>query len=178
MKKILVLFTALSFLVFSKSFESIESIKAKVNEKTFVNGQWKEKIYNLKIKYPDFVLKEVIEPELNFGEKILYKYEKKYMYYPIFDEIFEEELDGEENYILATIRLIKEQNEEEDVNITELVLDSGIKLVFRDYKLYGDIYFPKRVEAYDMDEKISEIYFDDVALNEEYEESDFQIGIQ
>lgn len=178
MKKILFLFMMLSLFVFSKSFESIESINAKVDEKTFVNGQWKEKIYNLKIKYPDFVLKEVIEPELNFGEKILYKYDKKYMYYPIFDEIFEEELDGEENYILATIRLIKEKNEEEDGNIMELVLDSGIKLVFYDYELYGDVYFPKRVEAYDMDEKISEIYFDNVVLNEEYDESDFQIGIQ
>jgi hypothetical protein len=178
MKKILVLFVLILNFIFGKSFESIESISSNVDEKTFVNGEWKEKKYKLKIKYPDFVLKEVIEPKLNSGEKILYKYDKKYMYYPIFDEIFEEELDGEENYILATIKIIKEKNIEKDENIMEILLDTGIKLIFYDYVLYGDIYFPKKVEAYDMDEKVSEVYFNDVMLNEEYDESDFKIGIE
>lgn len=173
MKKIFIFYFLLSVFCFSKGFESINSLEAKVEEKTFINGQWKTKLYNFRMKYPNCVFKETLEPELNKGEKVLYKEGKKYIYYPIFDEVFDEEIDGEENYILSSIKLIKEKKEKE--KIFELVLESGISLFFYDYVSYNDVYFPKKVEAYDQGEKISEIYFENVIINKKYEENDFEI---
>lgn len=179
MNKIIIMLI-MSFAVFSNGFEKINTFGSRVEEETLVNGQWRRKVYNLKITYPDKVIKEILEPELNKGEKILYLNEKKSIYYPIFDEVFEEELDGEENYILSALKSIK-NNEgktvEKEGQITELLLTEDNLLKFYDYVSIDGVEFPEYIEVYDKDTLFSKIKFVDIEINKEYSMEDYKIGI-
>lgn len=179
MKKLIILYFIVIFNVLSTGFEAVNSFGAKVEERTFINGRWREKVYTIKLEYPDMVIKEVLEPKINKGEIILYKANKKWIYYPIFDESFEEELDGEENYILSALRYIKEgrgSRVEEEGRVINLLLDSDLELVFKDYTVIDNIDFPKEIYTYDNGNLISEVRFSNIELNKNYDKSTFKIG--
>ncbi len=139
-----------------------------------------KKKYLINIEYPDKVMKEVLEPELNKGEKILYNGNKKWMYYPLFGEAFEEELDGEENYLLKTMKNIREgvgERVEVKGKIESLKLDEQITLTFKNYKKIGEEYFPLEILVKDKGILISVIKFEKVSINHNLEEKVFELDI-
>lgn len=178
MIKIILCFFILTFSFFSKSFESIETLNSIVIEKTHINGQWREKKYYISLVYPDKVYKETLEPKLNLGEKTIYLGNYKWVYYPIFDEVYKEKLDGEENYILSALKSVKNETGKrtyKDSKIYSLWLSDGIKLIFEAYSLINSVYFPQKIQVYDGKNLISLIEFKDTEINENYNKHIFDV---
>ena len=179
MRKYILFFLIFCLGIFSKSFESIETLNSIIREKTYINGQWRDKKYYISLVYPDKVYKEMLEPKLNLGEKIIYLENYKWVYYPIFDEIYKEKLDGEENYVLSAIKNIKEgigNKTYMDNRIINLELNEEIKLIFEKYILIDDIEFPTEIQVYERNNLIALLYFDNVEINKSYNENLFNIG--
>ncbi len=177
MKRVLIGMFICTLGLFANVFEKINTFTSNVEEKTLINGEWREKKYLINIEYPDKVMKEVLEPELNKGEKILYNGNKKWMYYPLFGEAFEEELDGEENYLLKTMKNIREgvgERVEISGKIESLKLDENITLSFKSYEKIGDEYFPLEIHVKDNKILISVIKFNKVRINESIAEKVFE----
>ena len=107
MKKLLIMMIVINTFVFSNSLSKISSLTAKINEKTVVNKNKKEKSYSFSMKYPDKAYKEMLSPKINVGEKYVYNGKKKLVYYPLLKDKFIEDIDEEENYILQAIKEIK-----------------------------------------------------------------------
>lgn len=168
------------FGIFSKSFESIETLNSIVNEKTYINGQWREKKYYITLVYPNKVYKEILEPKLNLGEKIIYIENYKWVYYPIFDELYKEKLDGEENYILSALKNIKEgigNKTYEENRIINLDLNKEIKLTFDKYILVDNIEFSTEIRVYEENILIAILCFENLEINKNYNDNLFDIGL-
>lgn len=180
MKKLLITMIICSVGLLGNVFENIDTFTSNVKEETLINGQWREKVYSINIEYPNKVIKEVLEPELNKGEKVLYIDEKKWIYYPLFEEAFEEELDGEENYLLKTMKNIREgvgERVEVEGKIKTLKLDENITLTFKNYEKIGEEEFPLEIEVKDNGILISLIKFDKVSINHSINEKVFELDI-
>lgn len=178
MKKIFILMFLLSGLIYSNSLSKINSLEAKVSEKTFVNKNNKEKKYSFLMKYPDKVYKEMISPKLNAGEKSIYNGNKKKVYYPLLNDSFIEEIDSDENYILQAIKAIKEGKKTfvlEKNEIKEFNLDEDIKIMFSDYKSLDGLKFPHTIEIYENNRLMSQLVFSDVKINKNIDEKVFII---
>ena len=88
MKKLLIMMIVINTFVFSNSLSKISSLTAKINEKTVVNKNKKEKSYSFSMKYPDKAYKEMLSPKINVGEKYVYNGKKKLVYYPLLKDKF------------------------------------------------------------------------------------------
>ncbi len=180
MKKLLMTMLICSSVLVANVFESIDTFTSNVRENTLINGEWREKAYLINIEYPNKVIKEVLEPELNKGEKVLYLEEKKWIYYPLFGEAFEEELDGEENYLLKTMKNIREgvgERVEVEGKIESLKLDESITLTFKKYEKIGEEEFPMEIQVKDKGILISIIKFEEVKINHNLDEKVFELDI-
>ena len=90
MKRI-ILFFLISISIFSLDYKGINTIDFEIYEKTNTNNKIREKEYILKIKFPEKVYKEVLKPEINRGEIYVYNEEKTLIYYPVLEQVTEEE---------------------------------------------------------------------------------------
>lgn len=178
MKRFLMLFLVMVTFVFANSLSKIDTLEAKVTEKTYVNKNSKEKVYKFQMKYPDKVFKEILSPKINFGETYTYNGNKKKVYYPMLKESFYETITEDENYILQAIKAIKQGNKNytlEKKEIKEFDLGEGIKIIFLSYKKIDGLNFPTKVEIYENKRLISELSFNDVKINKNMSDSLFTI---
>lgn len=178
MKRFLMLFLVMVTFVFANSLSKIDTLEAKVTEKTYVNKNSKEKVYKFQMKYPDKVFKEILSPKINFGETYTYNGNKKKVYYPMLKESFYETITEDENYILQAIKAIKQGNKNytlEKKEIKEFDLGEGIKIIFLSYKKFDGLNFPTKVEIYENKRLISELSFNDVKINKNMSDSLFTI---
>lgn len=176
MKRLLLLFIVI--INYSFAFENIQSLEAIVKEKTSINGEKKEKLYSLKIEMPDKVLKEMILPKLNKGEKFLYTGEKKTVFYPLLEQIIEEEITDDENYILKAIKKIKEgKNNIKNSSglVSSVKLDEQLTVKFYKYIENDGVNFPKIVKVFDGENLVSEIYFEKYIINKKFDKKEFSI---
>jgi outer membrane lipoprotein-sorting protein len=178
MKRFLMLFLVMGTFVFGNSLSKINTLEAKVTEKTYINKNSKEKVYKFQMKYPDKVYKEMLSPKINLGETYTYNGNKKRVYYPMLKESFFETITEDENYILQAIKAIKQGNKNytlEKKEIKEFDLGEGIKIVFLSYKKFDGVNFPTKVEVYENKRMISELLFSDVKINKNMADSIFNI---
>lgn len=178
MRKILILFFMISGLVLGNSLSKINTLEARVSEKTFVNKSSREKVYKFQMKYPDKVYKEMISPKLNVGETYIYNGNSKKVYYPLLGQSFLESIDEDENYILQAIRAIKEGKKTytlEKNEIKEFSLEQGITIKFLNYKRIDGLNFPTRVEIYENKRLISQLNFSDVKINKNINDNIFSL---
>lgn len=178
MKKVLIVFLMITSFIFSNSLSKINSIQAKVNEKTFVNKNTKEKIYTFQMKYPDKVYKEIISPKLNLGEKYIYNGKKKQVFYPLLGDSFIEDIDEDENYILQAIKAIKDGRKTftlENNEIKNLDMGDGINITFSGYKNFDGINFPSQVEIFDGKRLVSQLFFSEIKINKTIDDKIFII---
>lgn len=179
MKKLVLLMIIVCNFTFSNSFDRINSLSAKISEKTVANKNIKEKAYIFQMKYPNKVYKEMISPKINLGEKYVYNGNKKSVYYPLLKESFKEEINADENYILQAIKVIKEgKNKLILVNneVKEVKFGDGIKAVFSEYKNIDEMNFPFKVMIYQDEVLYSTLYFADVKINSPIDEKIFKIA--
>lgn len=178
MKKIFILLMLLSFSLYPNSLSKVNTLQAKVSEKTFINKNTKEKTYNFQLKYPDKAYKEILSPKINTGEKYIYNGKKKQVFYPLLGDTFVDDIDSDENYILQSIKLIKDGRKnytEENGEIKTLDMGDGINLVFSNYKEVDNLNFPYKVEIFQGNRLVSQIEFSDVKLNKSLDDKQFII---
>mgnify|MGYP003591228804 CR=1 FL=1 len=179
MKKLVILMMMINVFVFSNSLSKINSLTAKVNEKTIVNKNKKEKSYSFIMKYPDKAYKEMLSPKINVGEKYIYNGKKKMVYYPLLKNKFIEDIDEDENYILEAIKEIKlgrKSMKLENDEVKELNLGDGTRIVFYDYKKVDGINFPSKVEVYEGKNLYSTLVFSEVKINKNVDDEIFKIN--
>lgn len=178
MKKLLVLLLIISNIIFGASLSKINTLEAKITEKTFMNKNTKEKAYKFQMKYPDKVYKEMLSPKINIGETYTYNGKKKKVYYPMLKESFFETVNEDENYILQAIKAIKQGEKSyklEKNEIKEFDLGEGIKIVFLNYSKFDGVNFPTKVEIYEEKRLISELLFSDIKINRNLTDNLFEI---
>lgn len=179
MKKLLILMMMINTFVFSNSLSKINNLTAKVNEKTIVNKNKKEKSYSFSMKYPDKAYKEMLSPKINVGEKYVYNGNKKLVYYPLLKNTFIEDIDEDENYILQAIKEIKlgkKSMKIENDEVKELNLGDGTRIVFYDYKKIDGVNFPHKVEVYEGKSLYSTLLFSEVKINKNIDDKVFKIN--
>ncbi len=179
MKKLLIMMIVINTFVFSNSLSKISSLTAKINEKTVVNKNKKEKSYSFSMKYPDKAYKEMLSPKINVGEKYVYNGKKKLVYYPLLKDKFIEDIDEEENYILQAIKEIKLGKKPmiiENGEVKELNLGDGTRIVFYDYKKVDGVKFPHKIEVYENKTLYSTLLFSEVKINKNIDDKVFKIN--
>lgn len=156
MKKIKYLFLLVSLNSFGLSFFN-NDFKATITEKS--NQGIKEYTINYK---PNKIVVEILSPEINKGEIYTYENNTKKIYYPILDEVVEQEYINEDNDIilsLATLKDIKKTTVKD--NKEYIVEDDKIKKIISSNYI---ILF-----KYNKDNKISNIIFENFENIREYE---------
>lgn len=179
MKKLLMLMIIINTFVFSNSLSKINTLTAKVNEKTIINKNKKEKSYSFGMKYPDKAYKEMLSPKINAGEKYIYNGKKKLVYYPLLKDKFIEDIDENENYILQAIKEIKVGKKLmviESDEVKELDLGDGTRIVFYDYQKIDGLNFPSKVEIYEGKNLYSTLLFSEVKINKSINDEVFKIN--
>lgn len=178
MKKIIIIFILLTLSIYCNSLSKVNTLQAKVVEKTYINKNTKEKSYIFQLKYPDKAYKEILSPKINAGEKYIYNGKKKQVYYPLLGDTFIEDVDNDENYILQGIKLIKDGRKnytEENGEISIVDMGDGISLNFSNYKVVDNINFPHKVEIYEGKRLISQLEFSEVKVNKSLDDKQFII---
>ncbi len=195
MKKLLIsMLVFVSCIAYGNDFNKIKTFKMQIKETRQLNNTAKEKKYTLKAILPNLIVKEIILPHINEGEKYIYRNNKKIVYIPMFDQRIEEEISEEENYIIKLISDLKEVDFEKVDNnqfiyggklfvinekekcIEEIVYSDSEKVIFSEYKKLNDkIKFPHKIEVYDGKNVISELIIEKVEINLELADDEFEI---
>ena len=176
----------------AKDFSDIKSFKVNVKEKSIVNKREKKKEYELTVKFPDKVLKEMKSPEVNKGEIYVYNGDKKTVYIPLLNQKSEKTIDEDENYIIKIMKEIRAVNIENAKNgvvenengiykvdiekkvVIEALCDDN-RIVFSNFENINSINFPKKVEVYEKKSLVSAVEFSDIKINENTPDTLFQI---
>ncbi|BDU50496.1 hypothetical protein [Haliovirga abyssi] len=179
---------------FANTFFDINSLKAIVTEKRYMNKKTKIKKYKLKIKMPDKVLEIMEYPKINMGELYLYNKNEKRVYYPMLEQTVNEKIKDEENYVLNIFKAFnkiskeKELKEEFFIGKTKFILnklknkvlkikyETGVSIVFYNYEKVGGKTFPKNIKIFDGNSLISEIYFKNTIINSKISDLEFDMN--
>ena len=183
MKKfIILLFIFIQGLVFSttKSLSDIKTLKFDVIEKTNVKSKKREISYKIDFMLPNKIKKEVTAPELNKGEIYLYDYSanKKVVYLPMFNEVKETQIIGEENRIIKAINKIIEEekkNKEFSKNYNakkpqSLNIDDQVIVDILNYVEVEGYILPEVVDIRDDGTKVGNIKISNIQINPKLEE--------
>ncbi|MBZ4682680.1 MAG: hypothetical protein PWP46_358 [Fusobacteriaceae bacterium] len=173
MKKIFfILFIIFSTFIYSNELKNLKSFKSFVEESTYLEKDIKVKKYNLIVKFPDKLYKEITFPEVNKGEKYIYNDKIKKTYYPLFDQYIEEPI--EEDTILDYINFIKNDfNIEENINV-KVEYDNGYSILIREVSEISEIKFPKLIEIYEKNVLIKKIKFFNIEIDSSIDEKIFE----
>ena len=187
MKKIIIVLGILSSLLsYAKPYKEINSLKIKVSEKLYLSGKVRDKEYSVKIQLPDVTLKEMEKPNINRGEKYLYKDNKKIVYYPLLDDRIEKEDVDEWKGILTvineikyfeTLELIEGENRvdnvlvymEKDSTYSKIeYIDDKITINLKEYQDVGGFMLPFEIEVLEGGVLVSSIKLYEYDVNLEF----------
>ena len=164
------------------NFADIDTLRLKVVEKTRTQGREKVMSYDLVIKFPDLIYKEVLTPALNRGEKYIYKENKKIVYIPLLQQFEEYEMLEQENQIFNVIDDIKNIHTRnikytlnDSGNIEKILYRSGNEIILDNYKDYEGIFFPSEMIVLENNAVLAELSFSDIEINMEVSNTLFQI---
>ncbi|VWL85250.1 hypothetical protein [Oceanivirga miroungae] len=156
MNKLKYLIFLVSLNAFSLSFFN-NDFKATIKE-TNIKG-----IKEYTIDYtPNKIIVEIISSGVNKGEIYTYKNNKKSIYYPIIDEVVEQEYANEDNDIILALATLKdiEKTTEKDEKKYIVENDKIKKIVAKNYVI---------IFSYDKEDRIEKILFDNYNELREYE---------
>lgn len=175
MKKILLFLIILATNIFAKydRVEKLETIKTDVKEILYINGEKREKEYNIEYISPDYLRKVIISPKINRGEVYLYEKGINKVYLPVFDEVIIEKNNEDVSNFLS---LIKELKEKERVDkqfranycagrVKEIKYQKRYRLIINKYKAINNILIPVDMDIYEKNIKICSLNLSDITVN-------------
>lgn len=180
---LLFLFLQLNIFGMENKISNIKNLKFYVEEKTRINNRGVITGYNILIKFPNVIKKEMIFPEMNKGEVYIYNGKNKITYIPLFNEIIEEKVNNEENKILEFLNLIidkdkKDKEFKEDYyknkKIT-ILLTTGEKIIIKNMLDVKGYLLPEELEIWSGENKISTLKMKRIEVNINIPEGEFKI---
>ncbi len=180
---LLFLFLQLNIFGMENKISNIKNLKFYVEEKTRINNRDVITGYNILIKFPNVIKKEMIFPEMNKGEVYIYNGKNKITYIPLFNEIIEEKVNNEENKILEFLNLIidkdkKDKEFKEDYyknkKIT-ILLTTGEKIIIKNMLDVKGYLLPEELEIWSGENKISTLKMKRIEVNINIPEGEFKI---
>ncbi|MGL6064677.1 MAG: hypothetical protein ACRC0S_06300 [Fusobacteriaceae bacterium] len=183
--KLLFIFILLQLNLFGieKNISNIQSLKFYVEENTRISNRDVVTGYNILIKFPNTIKKEMVFPELNKGEVYIYKNKKKITYIPLFNEIFEENINNEENKILEFLNLIIDKDKSDNKfkenyyknKKIEVLLKTGEKIIIKKMIEISGYLLPEKLEIWSGESKISTLKMKNIEVNINILEGEFEI---
>ncbi|MGL5123981.1 MAG: hypothetical protein ACRC6K_07485 [Fusobacteriaceae bacterium] len=183
--KLLFIFILLQLNLFAieKNISSIKSLKFNVEENTKINNRNTIVGYDVLVKFPDTIKREMIFPELNKGEVYIYKNKKKITYIPLFNEKIEENINNEENKILEFLNFIIDKDKIDDKfkenyyknKKIEVLLKTGEKIITKNMVEVSGYLLPEKLEIWNGENKISTLKMKNIKVNINILESEFEI---
>lgn len=170
---ILILLVLFNFFSYGKELEQINNLTMIVSENIKLNKEIKKSKYKLQYIYPNFIRKDIFEPEFNKGEIYIYSGEKKIVYLPFFNQKTEEKIAEDENEVLKAINFILnkiryDESFKKDYyskKIKEIVLDSGNTIKIENLKKYDEYLLPTSFKIKDKDNEIGELKIESYQIN-------------
>lgn len=156
---ILIIFVLCSVFAYGKELSQIENITMVLKEQISLNGEKKSSKYKLYYIKPDFIRKDMLEPEFNRGEIYIYTQDKKIVYLPLFQQVTEEKIDKNENEVLDTINFILDKVRDDEQfkkeyysqKIKKIELENKSRIVIDKFKRYEGYLLPTTFKIYDGD---------------------------
>lgn len=161
--RILFLFLIISILCFANNnIKDIQDITFLVTENLTTNAKKKKSEYILRYIKPNFIRKDVLEPELNKGEIYIYDGNKKTVYLPLFEQMTYENLESKERDILESIDYILKKRELEQGKVQ---LNNGVILELKQIEKISYYFLPKEIVIYDKDIEVAKLEIKDYKIN-------------
>lgn len=185
-KVMFVLFMALIYPVFAKSYNAIENVNTfrfQVEEDNFVAKNKREIKYEVLIDLPKRFKKTISFPEMNKGEVYLYNKKEKTVYLPIFHQTKTSKLDDDENQVLRVVTSLvkqlktdanfrKKYYKKEKISFT---LDGGYTVILNDYTIVDNYIFPNKWTIEENGIKMMDLNLSEVEISPKFTEKNFQI---
>lgn len=176
MKKLLGLFLILTVSCLGKvnRLTEIRDVKANAKEVAFINGEKKEKEYEIEYISKDYLRKVILYPKINKGEIYLYENGKSRVYIPLFDEVTEEKNEEDINSFLAIINELKEKDRTDknfiqnyyNQKVKELKYKGKYKIVVKKYKKVQGFLLPVEMEIYENKSKVGQLALYNIVINQ------------
>lgn len=176
MKKLLGIFLILTVSCLGKinRLTEIRDVKANGKEVSFINGEKKEKEYEIEYISKDYLRKVVLFPKINRGEVYLYENGKSKVYIPLFDEVTEEKNEEDINSFLAIINELKEKDRTDknfiqnyyNQRVKELKYKGKYKIVVKKYKKIQNFLLPVEMEIYENKSKVGQLELYNIVINQ------------
>ena len=172
-KKILIfLIIGVSALASSKRISNIQDIYSTVKETVYLNGDKKEKEYEIEYISPDYLRKEIIAPNVNKGEIFQYENEKSLVYIPLFDEVSQNNSEDVSNF-LSIIKDLKnkDQNDKNFIDnyylkkVKELKYKDNYRIKIKEYKKVDGYLLPIKMEIFERESKVADLDLKDTKVN-------------
>lgn len=119
------------------------------NFANFLNQDFKVKItendkeYILKYENDNFEI-EILKPNINKGERYIYKDNTKYIYYPKYDQTVKQNFTNEDNDIVYILKNMKKINKTTVINNKKYIVENGNIVSIKDKNYTIDIEYNKK----------------------------------